>query len=104
MMLPTANPSVIFKVVADGAVLFAPGQEIYFGLNDVGARVWQLLPPASASLDELCAHLAAQYPDVPPETIRADVRELLDDLMKQGLVTPPSGAADAAAPDAARAP
>ena len=89
-MLPAANPTVIFKQLADGAVLFSPSAEIYFGLNEVGARVWQLLPPGCTSLDELCAKLGSHYPDVPAETIRNDVVELLDQLVEQGLAVPPA--------------
>jgi len=92
-MLPQVNPSVIFKLMADGAVLFNPRTEIYFGLNEVGARVWQLLPEAGGSFDTLCTRLAAQYPDVPLETIRADIRELLDSLVTEGLASLPSGSA-----------
>jgi hypothetical protein len=89
-MLPAANPTVIFKELADGAVLFAPSVEIYFGLNEVGARVWQLLPPGCESLDELCAKLGSHYPDVSAATIRSDVMELLDQLVEQGLAVPPA--------------
>lgn len=102
-MLPHPNPTVIFKPVSDGAVLFAPSTEIYYGLNEVGARVWQGLPPASQSLDELCASLAGVYPDVAEATLREDVQELLDALIEAGLaVTPPESRHDAGA-DAAHA-
>ena len=86
-MLPVPNPTVIFKALADGAVLFAPNVEIYFGLNEVGARVWELLPAANGSLDALCASVGALYPDAPAATIRQDVQELLDELVTQGLAT-----------------
>lgn len=86
-MLPTPTPAVIFQRVDDGAVLFAPATEIYFGLNEVGAAVWELLPPATDSLDALCARLAEQYADAPAEQIRADVEALLADLLREGLVT-----------------
>jgi hypothetical protein len=88
-MLPTAQPSVIFQKVADGAVLFAPETEIYFGLNEVGTRVWELLPPACRTLEEVVGRLQAAYPDTPGETIRQDVIELLADLVGQGLAKPP---------------
>jgi len=66
-MLPVANPKVIYKALLDGeAVLFSTEEEVYFGLNEVGARVWELLPPATNSLDELCAALAVQYLDADP--------------------------------------
>lgn len=88
-MLPVANPKVIFKALSDGAVLFSSEDEVYFGLNAVGAQVWALLPPVSGTFDELCAAIAAQYPDVDPQVIHDDVRELLAELASHHLVLPP---------------
>ncbi len=86
-MLPVADPKVIYKALLDGeAVLFSTEEEVYFGLNEVGARVWELLPPATKSLDELCAALAVQYPDADPAMIRADVMELIAELSSHRLV------------------
>jgi len=90
-MLPLPSPTVVFQRIDDGAVLFAPVTEIYFGLNEVGARVWELLPPVSESLDEVCAKLQTQYPSVEAAMLRADVEELLAQLLAEGLVTPPGG-------------
>ena len=56
-ILPRPHPAVMFREVSDGAVLLQMEDEIYFGLNSVGARIWQLLPPASTDLDDLCAQL-----------------------------------------------
>ena len=47
-VLPTRNPKIIFKALATGAVLYSPQDEVYFGLNPVGVRVWELLPPATS--------------------------------------------------------
>ena len=98
-MLPVANPNVIFKTLSDGAVLFSTEDEVYFGLNEVGARVWELLPPRCSTLDELCTLLAAKYPEVDEAVIRADVTELLADLLAHRLLMP----RQAEAPDAQRA-
>jgi hypothetical protein len=94
-MLPTANPDVIFQDLDDGAVLFDPTKEVYFGLNRAGARIWQLLPPARTSLDEVVAALAAEYPEVSEAVLREDAAELLRDLTAQGLVKQPVPAAPA---------
>lgn len=93
-MLPVAHPEVIYRPVADGAVLLHTGQEVYFGLNVVGAQIWELLPPACSTLEEVCATLGARYPDVPAPTLRADVLELLAELERSGLVVGPGTAAD----------
>lgn len=85
-MLPRPHPGVLFRTVSDGAVLLHVEEEIYFGLNDVGSRIWQLLPPACTSLDDLCAKLSVTYADVAPEVLRADVLELLEALEANQLV------------------
>jgi hypothetical protein len=87
-VLPTRNPKIIFKALATGAVLSSPDEEVYVGLNPVGVRVWELLPPAQQQLDDICRLLAAEYPDAGEEVIRADVTELLDEHTKLGLVVP----------------
>ena len=87
-MLPVANPKVIFKALSDGAVLFSTEDEVYFGLNEVGALVWQHLPPKLTTLDELCAAVAERYPDVDPGVIRQDVMELISELASHRLVFP----------------
>lgn len=85
-MLPRPHPGVLFKTVSDGAVLLHVEEEIYFGLNDVGTRIWQLLPPTCLSLEDLCAQLARVYADVAPDVLRADVLELLATLEENQLV------------------
>ncbi|MBX7118693.1 MAG: PqqD family protein [Gemmatimonadaceae bacterium] len=91
------NPRVVFQKLDDGAVLFSPDTELYFGLNEVGALVWQLLPPASASLPALTATVGARYPEVASSTIATDVGELLDALVREGLAIAPGADAGTAA-------
>lgn len=79
----------MFQPVADGAVLLHTEDEIYFGLNAVGARVWQLLPPNCAELDDLCSTLLAAYPDADLTMVKADVSELLTALRANRLVVDP---------------
>ena len=84
--LPVASPAVIYRAVGDGAVLLSATDEVYYGLNRVGARIWELLPPATTSLDELCDALHREYPQVEVSTLRDDVLDLLRDLASNGLV------------------
>lgn len=86
--LPRPKPSLIFKPLADGGLIFSPELETYFSVNAVGARVWSLLPPTSGTLDELVAALHAEHPDVGIEVLRVDLEELLADLTSHGLLEP----------------
>jgi coenzyme PQQ synthesis protein D (PqqD) len=69
-------------------VLFSTETEVYFGVGVVGARIWELLPPATSTVEEMVAILASQYHDVPSSTIRTDVERFLTELLSNGLVAP----------------
>lgn len=60
-------------------------QGIYYGLNAVGARVWQLLQEPRM-LDEIVQRLVAEF-EVSREQCLEDVRELVSDLRRHELVT-----------------
>lgn len=84
--MPRASSAVICQRVGEGAVLLHSEQEVYYGLNAVGLRVWELLPPVSSSVADLVAVLCGEFPDVPGDVIAADVHELLEELRGHGLV------------------
>jgi len=86
--LPKPKSDLIFKTLADGGLIFSPQLEVYFSVNAVGARVWNMLPPVTDTLDALVSTLAQEYSDVTADVIRADVEELLEEFMTQGLVEP----------------
>ena len=92
-MLPMPREDVIFKRLNDGAVVYHCSDEIYFGLNAGGARVWELLPPVSGSLDDLVARVALENPDADVSRIRHDTETLLATLQEFGLVRAASGTA-----------
>ena len=86
--LPQPHPDVLCRPVSDGAVLLHTTDEIYFGLNEVGLLIWELLPPASHTVDEVVGKLAEKFPEVDAAEIRTDVEELLQGLRENGLVIP----------------
>lgn len=83
--LPEPAPTTIFKRLEEGGVLFSTESEGYFGINAVGARIWELLT-VSASFEQMCDELAAVYHDVGLDEIKRDVASFLDDLIASGLV------------------
>ena len=77
--------SVLFRELGDGSVLLNLDSERYFGLDDVGTRMYAVMSGA-ASLRAACEALSAEY-DVPQETIQHDLTELVDKLLARGLLT-----------------
>ena len=86
--LPAPHPAVVYQALEEGGVLFSTEGEVYYGLNRVGAQVWELLTVAS-SLAELCAELERMHPETPLSTLNADVADLLDRLQDARLLVAP---------------
>ena len=85
-MVLQRNPAVLFQPVAEGAILLHTQQEVYFGLNEVGAQVWQLLPAAGTNLTAVVDELSRRYPEVERSQLRADISELVESLAREGLL------------------
>ncbi|HET7230974.1 MAG TPA: PqqD family protein [Longimicrobium sp.] len=66
-------------------MLLDPAGGAYFGLNEVGARIWALLPehPTPAQLG---ARLFDEF-SAPAETLAGDAARLLAELAELKLVT-----------------
>lgn len=79
--------------VEDERVLLDRDADRYYGLNPVGARIWELVQQP-ARLDELREAITAEF-DVDAETCERDLRAFLADLADAGLVE----VADDAAPE-----
>jgi hypothetical protein len=81
---PRAREGVIAKLVGTEMVLLDYDRGIYYGLNPVGARVWQLLSEGEA-VEEIVERLADEY-DVSRETLESDIATLLRELAAKELV------------------
>ena len=79
------SPEVLVQELDGEAVLLNLESERYFGLDDVGTRVWQHLLE-HRRLDQVCAELLKEY-DVDESTLRADVLRLVQELIEAGIVS-----------------
>jgi hypothetical protein len=83
------SPSVIYRDVSGEIVLLNLQSGVYYGLDPVGSRMWQLLME-QRPLDDVCSVMLEEY-DVAAEVLRADLSRLVDELSSKGLVTVLSG-------------
>lgn len=75
---------IVYKKVGEEMVLLDFERGIYYGLNPVGARVWELLAEGK-STDEIIDLLTGEF-DVERTEAKGDVLALMDDLAANGLV------------------
>lgn len=72
------SPYVVSARKGDDTVLMDVARGIYFSLDDVGGRAWDLLSTTTDAVT-IAARLAEEY-DAPKERIEKDVIELLSRL------------------------
>jgi hypothetical protein len=83
---------VVFTAMEDEAVLLHLGTRKYYGLNETGLRIWQMIQ-VGASLGDVATTLASEY-DVELDEAREAVVALCGELLDEGLVrvaTPSAG-------------
>lgn len=79
-----ADGDVLATEFGDEIVMLNLRDGVYYGLDDVGARVWQLLR-TPISLNQIRDTLVAEY-DVDPARCERDIRSLILELTDRGLV------------------
>jgi hypothetical protein len=77
-------PHVVWARHTDATVLLDAERGLYYTLNDVAGRAWELLA-AGEPLIEVLRVLGDEY-DVPSETLQDDVAALLRQVLKASLV------------------
>lgn len=77
---------VLARQVGDETVMLDLAMGTYFGLDPVGARMWQLLAEGK-TLAEICDAIVEEY-DVSRDAVEQDLLGLVADLMAQGLLVP----------------
>jgi hypothetical protein len=76
---------VLVRFLDKEAVLLNIETERYFGLDETGARMWQLAT-TSTNIDAAYQALLNEY-DVDAQTLREHLSELLEKLADNGLLT-----------------
>jgi cell division septum initiation protein DivIVA len=83
-MRATVPEDVLVQELQGESVLLNVRSGRYFGLDEVGTRLWAVLT-TTESVGAACEALAAEY-DVEPARLRADIEALVARLAEHGLV------------------
>jgi hypothetical protein len=80
------NPEVVARALAkpDGGVLLHLETGAYFGVNQVGLLVWELVD-GERTLEEIIAVLRTRVTNGPPE-LEQDVERFIDSVVQRDLV------------------
>lgn len=81
---PRRRDGVLEQTVGASHVLLEPTSGLYYSLDEVGGRIWELCDGIRLTSD-VVAVIQQEY-DAAPETIEADVLALLAELADEKLV------------------
>ena len=80
----TAPEHAMFRELDGEAVLLNLQNEMYYGLDEVGTRMWQLLT-TSDSVQAAMDTMLEEF-DVSPQTLEQDLADLITELKFHGLL------------------
>ena len=75
---------VVFRELDGEAVILNLASGVYFGLDQVGTRIWQLIEQ-HGGLRDVLARLREEY-DASPDVLEHDLVDLASQLAAKGLV------------------
>ena len=81
----TISPNVVSRAVGDETVILDLESGTYFGLDSIGARVWQMMEEGR-TLSEICDVMVDEY-DVSRETLEQDAVRLASELAAKRLIS-----------------
>jgi hypothetical protein len=79
------SDEVLFQELEDESVLLDLKSGVYFGLDTVGTRIWQLFGEHEL-LSDIVQKIVGEY-DVAEDRCAADLLTLIAELKQRGLVT-----------------
>lgn len=82
----TVPTHVRAQQLEDQMVILDLSSGIYFGLNQVGSRIWDLIKQGRA-LGEIATVVAGEF-DVTAAEVEADTLELANELLSRKLIVP----------------
>ncbi|WP_080241461.1 HPr-rel-A system PqqD family peptide chaperone [Spirosoma rigui] len=85
-MVYFCSQDVLESKIDDEIVLMSISTGEYYGLDETGSRIWELLTATPMTLTSLCQALQVEF-DVDEATCQEDTSSFLQDLVEKGLVT-----------------
>ncbi|MEM9293770.1 MAG: PqqD family protein [Acidobacteriota bacterium] len=82
------SPRVLFREIEGEAVLLDLDQQSYFGLDEIGTRIWQLLIDAEIQgrVERVIRSLGTEY-ETSEEQLAVDVQSFLQELLEAQLIS-----------------
>ena len=79
------NPDVAFTQIDDDLVMMGPEDNLFYGVNPVGTKIWSLLEFDTLSVSDICEHIQQDYAVTGPTCIE-DTMHFIQAMAAQNMV------------------
>jgi len=79
------NSQTLYREEEEGAFLFDPDTGDLKYMNPMGARIFQTCT-GEITVDGIVQGLREEYPEIPPDRIRGDVGDFLEEMLRLGFL------------------
>ena len=79
------NPEVVFTQIDNEIVLVGPKDDLFYGVNEMGAAIWRLLDSSDLSCREIFEHIKHDY-EIDESTCISDIMRFIGSMLEQNIV------------------
>jgi hypothetical protein len=79
-----ATENTLSTTIRGETIILDEADGVYYGLNDVGSFIWNLIEDPH-TIEEVCEAVTAEY-EVERERCQRDIEEMISELADTGLV------------------
>lgn len=81
---PARAEALAFRIIEGEAVVLNLDSGLYYSLNEVGSKIWNLCD-GTHNIKDITAAVCKEF-EVEPGTAERDILEVMDDLVKEELL------------------
>lgn len=82
---PERHSATAYRIINDEAVVLHLDSGIYYSLNEVGARIWDLCD-GNTNIENVTKIICNEF-EITEEIALRDILDVLNDLFQEGLIT-----------------
>lgn len=80
------NPHIAYTAMDDDIILMGPEDGRFYGINPIGAVIWNFISTTTCNIQLICEHIMSHY-DISEAQCQADVNHFLAQMQKQGFIS-----------------
>ena len=79
------NPDIVYTQIDNEMIMLDPKDQLFYGVNSIGAELWSLLEKQPLSVTEICSHVEMHYEVLETHYV-GDVLSFIESMVNQNML------------------